>query len=211
MDAAQELAPKQARSRETRRRLLAAAETLLETRDWKDITMSDIAAEARSSIGSLYARFPSKQVLFDALDAAYAEEIMALTKTAAEAPSADLKSHLEAFVSGMITFHRAKRGLVRALVLAARLDRQEAFARRTDEINAGGRPFAYSLLRLAEAEGKSVTKTEVSWLLFIVMTMVRERILFPESVSVTGRPGDETLKREVMRAALGYLGEGSGK
>src|SRR5438105_1995612 len=52
--------PKQERGRATRTAILRAAEALFDRRGYDDVTTTDIAREARVSVGSLYAYFPDK-------------------------------------------------------------------------------------------------------------------------------------------------------
>ena len=54
---------KQERSRETLARILAAAEELLEIREFDELTMSDLAKHARCAVGTLYGRLPNKESL----------------------------------------------------------------------------------------------------------------------------------------------------
>lgn len=199
--------PQQGRSRETRARLVAAARALAEERDWQDVSMSQIARAAKSSIGSLYARFENKQALFDHLDEAYAGDLKKLmAQLAAEgAEAGSLGDYIEGLARGFVTFHRRQRGLVRALVLTARMGRQPSFAARTEDMNASARPLIKGFLKF-EHEVQAANKTEAaSWALFIILTMIRERILFSESVQVIGSPDDARLVSEIVRAALGSL------
>jgi AcrR family transcriptional regulator len=61
------LPAKQRRSRETRDALLAAGWTLLATTSWDRLSVNDLVAEAKSSVGSFYSRFADKDSYFDSL------------------------------------------------------------------------------------------------------------------------------------------------
>src|SRR5690606_36160352 len=63
---------RQARSRRTQEKLLAAAERLLARRVLDSLTVADIAGEAGVSVGAFYARFEGKQALVPLLGARYA-------------------------------------------------------------------------------------------------------------------------------------------
>ncbi len=169
--------------------------------------MSQIAQAAKSSIGSLYARFENKQALFDHLDEAYAEDLKKLMAQLATegAQAGSLREFIEGLARGFVTFHRKQRGLIRALVLAARLDRQPSFAARTEDMNASTGPLIRGFLKFENDIPVANKKEAASWALFIIMTMVRERILFSESVQVIGSPDDTRLVSESVRAALGSL------
>jgi len=57
----------QARSRATREKLLEAAETVFAAKGYTGAKISDIAAEAGCSVGSVYFRFKDKDALFFAI------------------------------------------------------------------------------------------------------------------------------------------------
>ena len=59
--------PRQARSQQTLDRLLDAAEELLVTGGFDEITVPEIVERAKSSVGAFYARFKDKDGLLHAL------------------------------------------------------------------------------------------------------------------------------------------------
>ena len=61
------LPAKQNRSRKTRDALLAAGWKLLATTSWDRISVTDLVAEADSSVGGFYSRFADKDSYFDSL------------------------------------------------------------------------------------------------------------------------------------------------
>lgn len=61
------LPAKQARSRNTRDRLIASGLRLLLSTDFDELKIADIAADAKCSVGSFYWRFESKDTYFRAL------------------------------------------------------------------------------------------------------------------------------------------------
>ena len=64
---------KQARSRETLARILAAAEEQLETREFDELTMINLAKHARCGVGTVYGRLPNKESLLVCLHERYME------------------------------------------------------------------------------------------------------------------------------------------
>jgi len=58
---------KQARAVRTREKLVKALETLLHDRDFDSIAVSEIAAEAGVSVGSVYSHFKNKEAFMEAL------------------------------------------------------------------------------------------------------------------------------------------------
>ena len=131
--------PLQNRSRETLERILEAATALLETQVWDDIAISAIALRARSSVGSFYARFPDKHALLDHLDERYAAELTDLLEAhvvEATAGEWSLEERARHLLQVLITYHRARRGLLRTLVLTARASNSSRYRARSQRINA---------------------------------------------------------------------------
>jgi AcrR family transcriptional regulator len=67
--------PVQDRSRETVRRILDAAATVLKERGYEGASANRIAAAANISPGSLYQYFPNKDAILDAMVADYTEQL----------------------------------------------------------------------------------------------------------------------------------------
>jgi len=67
--------PRQARSRETLDRLLAAGELLLADRGFEDMRLRDVAEAAGVSVGAIYQRFPDKECFYTALQENFANRI----------------------------------------------------------------------------------------------------------------------------------------
>lgn len=68
------LPAKQARSRDTRDRLVESGLRLLQKTDFNDLKIADIAAGAECSVGSFYWRFESKDTYFRALIEVFQQE-----------------------------------------------------------------------------------------------------------------------------------------
>jgi AcrR family transcriptional regulator len=108
----------QARSRRTQERLLAAAEKLLSRRTLEELTIADLAREARVSVGAFYARFPSKAALVPLLGERYdatlqreSERLFALELWS----GLDLHARVRRLVRLAIRTYLRNRGLIRAL------------------------------------------------------------------------------------------------
>jgi AcrR family transcriptional regulator len=84
--------PRRARGRQRVAELLEAAAAVFAEKGFDNATMTEIAARAGASIGSLYQFFPTKELLAEALMARYAEalfETLAAYRDAAAAWSTD--------------------------------------------------------------------------------------------------------------------------
>src|SRR5258706_13072834 len=67
--------PKQARSEETARRILDAAQALIEREGLSGLSIPGVVRRARSSTGSFYARFADKNALLAALEERFFQEV----------------------------------------------------------------------------------------------------------------------------------------
>lgn len=107
----------QSRSRETRARILAAAEQEFAEKGYDGAHLADIAEAAGCSVGTVYFRFKDKNALFLAIAEAFAADARENVKTVLEG-----SGHLEAedairlFVAGAARNYRRHKGLFRAVV-----------------------------------------------------------------------------------------------
>ena len=206
-------APRQERSRATLERICRAATELLEERNWPEVTVAEIVARARSSVGSFYARFADKEALLDLLDERYTESVVELTGEMAarvreEEPT--LGEYVRTLARELVRFHRRSPGLIRALVLRARMYREPAYEERTRRMNAAARqvfePLVERVAALDSREGPRAATLERCFFAFTFMfSALRDRILFPESVVAPTALDDDQLAAELAAATLAYL------
>src|SRR5437870_3071066 len=109
--------PKQARSRHTLHRLLAAAEALLEHGGLDAATVPAIAEAAGVSVGVVYRRFPDKDALLRAVYERFFTTVRdqnQLRLQSLAAMSLPLDALAQGMVLGIAEGYRRKRGLLRA-------------------------------------------------------------------------------------------------
>ncbi len=114
------LPAKQARSQRRQRAILDAAHRLLESVGYEKMKMEQIAAEAESSVGTLYQRFSNKEGLLDALLGETLERLDELlaTQLSPEALSTASRQEIIRKLVGIVTdFMRDNQGFVRAITL----------------------------------------------------------------------------------------------
>lgn len=202
---------KQARSQRTMERVEAAARAALNRESWADLTMAALARAAKTSVGSIYARFPSKEALLDRLDEIYCEEIIALNSALSSDPMlTSFDEALSSFVHGLAMYHRAHAGLIRTLILETRTAGHPAFHERSARMNRALKGVAHRLGELARAEGRVFPADKISWVLFLVLSTMRELALFPQGLP---RPkvGADKGEAEIIEMAQGYLARVEGR
>ena len=124
MAATGHITAKQERSRETRRKLVAACLELVERRPFDQVTVADIAKGADVSVGNFYRRFASKEGILPDLYAAYEERFTTFAEAfSAEQPTEteDSRRYWDFLIGRTVAFMEANRGLIQALHLHVRL------------------------------------------------------------------------------------------
>ncbi|HUO92403.1 MAG TPA: TetR/AcrR family transcriptional regulator [Rhizomicrobium sp.] len=107
----------QPRSRETRARILAAAEQEFAEKGYEGARLADIAEAAGCSVGTVYFRFKDKSALFLAIAESFADDARENLKKIFERTS-DLAPHdaIRLFVTGAAQTIRSHKGLFRAIM-----------------------------------------------------------------------------------------------
>lgn len=108
------LPARQARSKATRERLLAAGEKVFADKGYDGAKLSDIAAEAGVSVGAVYFRFKDKDALFQAIAETFAEGVRGRMQAVMAGGVAE--DIIRKVVLGTAANMRAHRGLFRAIV-----------------------------------------------------------------------------------------------
>jgi len=205
--------PQQGRSAQTLERIYAATEKLLERKRFEDLSVAEIVDEARSSVGAFYTRFADKETLLDALDERYMEaSLRAVEETLDEAAleGHDLEEVVQAIVAAVVQFHRAKPGLIRALVMRARSQPDTRYQARGDRITDAIFERIHSLLLARrEAIHHPQPKTAIALGFFAVLTVIREVTLFPEGPAKGLPVRDDEFVTELNCLFLRYLGAAS--
>lgn len=201
--------PTQKRSRQTLERLVDATRSLLEEKPFEAIGVGEIVRRARSSVGVFYARFGDKDGLLDYLDERYAQDMIASLEeflASAEARRRSLSSLTEDLWRRLVVFHRRDRGLLRALILRARLRLEPRFTERTKRMNETLPALTELFLRYRTSLRHPDPERAVPLGFAMVFSALRDRILFSESIELADPPDDEELARELTRCFLAYLG-----
>ena len=128
--------PRQARSRETLRRILDAFEEALEEKTFEEVTVGELCERADCSVGTFYGRVESKDALLEHLRRRVYDEVEArLTELfdPRRGASKALDTVISEQIAVLLDFHIQRRGVIRAVVIQAR--RHPAFAEQTRAFN----------------------------------------------------------------------------
>ncbi|MBL8549014.1 MAG: TetR/AcrR family transcriptional regulator [Hyphomonadaceae bacterium] len=117
--------PKQGRSRASLERMVEAATALLRERAGPDFTLNEVSSLGRVSIGSIYCRFESKEVLIREVHARtmvrFHEDEMAMLDRLRKRGD-DLDTLIPAIVSDLAEFLKARAPILSAFMVSATSD-----------------------------------------------------------------------------------------
>jgi len=210
--------PRQARSRESERKLLKAAAEVLGQHGVEGTTIPRIAAHAGMTPGSIYRRFPDKEALLETVILGILErqdEHLRTGMTEKMTAQIPLPVFAEQIVNSLLVSYRANAGLLRALQQFWRSSENEEFRKKAARLEV--RSFS-RLVGLFAAAAKDVDhpdpKTGVAMGLMMVVSTLHELVLHtPDLKLFKGLlpQDDRALRRELVRAFLGYLGGAAGR
>jgi len=200
--------PKQARSERTQKRLLDAAEALIDEKGHAAVSIPEIARRAGSSVGGFYARFRDKNELLRALEERHFIEVWQRLEALADArrwQNARTADIVEAAVAELVTVTRERRRLIAAFLVSAMQDRviREGglrFRRRIEE-----RISALLLSRRAEMNHPEPALA-IDLAIQTAFAVMNQHVLLEET-EVGGRAlSDDDLRRELTTMFLRYVG-----
>lgn len=207
------LAPQQARSRESLRKLLKAAAEVLGQHGLEGATIPRIAAHAGLTPGAVYRRFKDKDALFEAVILGILErqeERLQHSLTREAIGQIPLAVFAEQVIGSMVVSYRANASLLRAIRLFVQDRPKTPFWRKACRIEA--RTFEqivdFFLARAAEITHPNPRLAVATGLMFVTSTLV-EIVVMPTDlgpVKALLPPDDQALRRELVRAFLSYLG-----
>lgn len=204
--------PRQARSRETLRRLLDAAEIVLAKYGPEGATLPRIAKQARLSPASVYRRFRDKEALMRAVFRRFGERSSAAVAAQFD-PEAVRAIGLVPFsrmvVQGMVDGFRANAALSRAAMQYAERHPTLDFVRKVkaSEARSFEQMVRTFLIWRQEIDHRD-PEYAVRFAFLVVATVLRDLVLFDRArlMSAVVPVDDDILKRELPRVFLRCLG-----
>ncbi len=203
-------APRQARSRQTMERLLAAVLVVIEDKGLACVTLPEIAATAGLSTGSVYRRFTDKEALIRAaflrlLEASQALNQASLPPDRFEGISLD--DALNALARGLVAQYRGRTGLLKALDQFLEVQTDEVFRERAlDMIEANMRRLVEALLPFRDQIAAEDSKRAITFALLSAITLIEVHKLHDPLLWRRMLPlDDDALALETARAMGAYL------
>ena len=209
----QTLAPQQARSRESLNKLLKAAVEVLGHQGVAGTTIPRIAAHAGLTPGAVYRRFRNKDVLLETVILRVLEDqtkvllLMLTVEAAAEIPFPTLA---EQVINSLVVSYRVNASLLRAVRQFLQEREGSPFWKKASKLEL--RTFEY-LVSILVTSGREIEHADpraaVALGLMMVIGTLLEVVVNPGDVKLWKGvlpKDDRTLKGEITRAFLSYLG-----
>lgn len=207
------LAPQQARSRESLRKLLKAAAEVLGQHGVEGTTIPRIAQHAGLTPGAVYRRFKDKDTLLETMILGILERQEERTRaglTPEGAAQIPLPLFAEQVVGSMVLSYRVNAGLLRGMRTFVHNRAASGFNKKAGKLES--RAFAYAIDLFMAHKNKinhPDPRAAVSLGLMMVSSMLYDWVVMPLDVSAWKAflpKDDQALKRELTRAFLSYLG-----
>jgi AcrR family transcriptional regulator len=207
------LAPQQARSRESTRKLLKAAAEVLGQHGVEGATIPRIAQHAGLTPGAIYRRFPDKDALLETAIIGILErqeERLRIAATPAMARQIPLAVFAEQLINNMLVSYRANAALLRAMRQFAQGRDHTLFYKKAVKLEMRTLQYVVELFLVHRKEVKhSDPQMAVSFALMMLTSTLTELILVDHDLKnwqAVIPKDDQSLKRELLRSFLSYLG-----
>ncbi len=204
--------PQQARSRESLRRMLDAAENVLEKYGFEGTTLARVAKEAKLSPANVYRRFRDKDALIamvfsrfydiNVAELAQPVDLEGLRKIG-------IRQFTRNWIAAMIQGFRTRTGLIRAALLYSQAHQNAPHVKRKTEIEIQlCRRMVQILLLWHDEIRHPDPEYAIGYAMLTVALTLRELIIFDNAAmfSQIVPVDDDHLRQELPRAFLRYLG-----
>ena len=204
--------PQQARSRDSLRRMLDAAELMLAKYGLEGATVARIAAAAGLSPGNVYRRFPDKEALMRAVFSRATDvnkKELAREADVKQVRKIGIHVFAQQWITAMLGAYRARTGLMRATVLYAQQHERTPFVRRQRDLEVQNfKKLVKTFLIWRQDIRHPDPEYAVSYGILMVAFALRELILFDQAHTFEHAlpVRDDHLKTELPRMFLRYLG-----
>lgn len=200
---------RQARSRRTAEKIVAAAVDLLGEKGFEEMSVAEIAGKAGVSIGGFYARFPGKQALLDYLQGTVFDGVLQNARdlfSPASTAGLGAREIIQRYMAMATTSFRRHRVILQQISLRSRTSADPEFRQRVLRMNIELHDLFRSRLyeRLEQMENED-PKPAIDIALTATSAVMREYVLFSKLRPQYESIEDERLIDELTDLFCTYL------
>jgi len=199
--------PQQVRSRKSLEKVLAAGVALLAERGYDGFSIADVSARSKVSVGSIYQRFPSKAVLFRALQERMLAFINAEQEAlfdGIEAAKLDQGEAVDVAVRRVADHFRRHEPLLRVMIMRGAVD-EETRTHGSVSVHILARSFERFLGAAIPPSARGDAELAADMCFRIVYASLARRILWGPTFESPMELGWDTFVSELARACRSYL------
>ncbi len=204
---------RQRRSRETLERILEAAEALLETREFDQLTMAELARHAGCAVGTVYGRLPNKESLLLCLHERYLESGHAASARAFEGlEDAPLEQRVDAICALAVECYAANPGVTRAITNYLFLRPSEELGAEVAGLRRGAtaafKRAASFLAQRVDPRVHSDPQSASEFALLAATDVAQSRLAFGDRSGLRINYSSKALEARIAAQMLAYLRHG---
>ena len=204
------VAPVQKRSRQTLDRILSATESLLESKRFADLSMTEIAAKAKCAVGTMYGRFENKGALLDYIEERLIQKIVddqhAFQKNH-DWTKSGFEYRVKKLVEHIIKSYQSNRAILREVLerihsghagpsVLTRKTMSEVFDRNVE-----------FLIESISAKSRKQAKKVIALAMISVITVLQNRIVHGETSPISKAFPVSFFKSDLPKMVVGYVKE----
>jgi AcrR family transcriptional regulator len=197
--------PRQDRSQETMTRILDAFEGLLRSRPYEKLMISDIAREATTGAGSIYARFRDKRSILLAVQdrlRSRARDHFAELYDPSCWTDTSLEKALERVVRGNLAWHRQHRNIIKSSLLMDDADILEAISNAFGPVNLR---FSILIRHHMPKLTKAASVAAAARMLRVMMAVFHQMVIFGDVAATGHNLTDNELVSTLVQSALAQV------
>jgi len=198
--------PKQQRSQDTQRKLLAALHLCLQDKFFEHISIKELADQAGVSVGTFYRRFKDKESLLPLLYQDFGNELTQWVDRLELLNFSCLKEALTIISIEIYEFSSARKSVFRTLHLNSRLHSTLLNSDKIVDRKSIYRRLASLLLRFKDEIMQEDKNRAADIAIFMMITSLLEKVLYPSlTPAIASGINAEELSVELSKIVLPYL------
>ncbi len=198
--------PKQQRSQDTQRKLIAALHLCLQDKFFEHISIKELAERAGVSVGTFYRRFKDKESLLPLLYQDFGDDLLQWVGRLELNQYSDLTAAVEQLSVEVYNFLASRKSIFRTLHLNSRLHSSLLDSDELVDRRAIYRRLAAVLLKFGTEIKVAEPSKAADMAIFMMITSLLDKVLYPSlTPAIATNASAEELTLELPKILLPYL------